>query len=64
MCSDLKGGIVYSFIRNVMHFDRKQETKIVTYLEFRTMDKVQKTSDSECYTSASSPEAFRLYKVI
>jgi hypothetical protein len=60
----LKGEIIYSFIRNVMHFDRKREMKIVTYLEFQTMDKVQKPIDSLCYTSAPSSEAFRFYKVI
>jgi hypothetical protein len=30
-----------------------------SYLEYRTMDKVQKRIDSECYTSSSEP--FRVY---
>jgi hypothetical protein len=33
----------------------------LSFLEYRTMDKVQNPSNSECYTP--SPDPFRIYKI-
>jgi hypothetical protein len=35
-----------------------------SYLEFRTMDKVQKPRDFQCYTRSTSSEPFRFYRII
>jgi hypothetical protein len=38
--------------------DPVSETLFSSYLEFRTMDKVQKPTHSECYTPSSEPVRF------
>jgi hypothetical protein len=38
--------------------------KIFFYLEFRTMNKVHKPSDSECYTRTPTSEPFVFYRVV
>jgi hypothetical protein len=51
---------VTRFMDNVRHPEFEISGKL-SYLEFRTMDKVHKPSDSECYTPSSEPFRFYFY---
>jgi hypothetical protein len=51
---------MYIYISHLKtEIDPVSETLFASYLEFLTMEKVWKPSDSECYTPSSEP--FRVY---